>query len=340
MNITPLAAMPITPEILALPKADIHIHQEMSPRLNRVLAKRAGRKLYDWHEWSTRLMADNPPGSARLGQIGEVQPEPKTSDTPENLILRLVDLLEEAARDGAIFVEVRPGYSTVIRPDFMALFREAEEQVQARYPQFCAEAIACLQMGIDHDAADVVIENCISVAKTGLSGVDFLYQPYETEADWSAMYRMAAPLAAAGLGITVHAGEMSTANIVAASRVPGLTRIGHGIYAAYDPHLLDLLLKRNITLECSLTCNVILGAAPSYETHPIHQLVADGIPVALCTDDPVQICTTIGREYALAYALGFSAVDLLQFTRNAINAAFTTSTRRSTLLQAIDTWSS
>ncbi|MBW4429043.1 MAG: hypothetical protein KME50_32720 [Nostoc desertorum CM1-VF14] len=43
-----------------------------------------------------------------------------------------------------------------------------------------------------------------------------------------------------------------------------------------------------------------------------------GIAIALCTNDPIQICTTIGREYTIAHALGFSAPELLGITRNAI----------------------
>ncbi|CAN5565513.1 hypothetical protein BH10CHL1_BH10CHL1_07370 [soil metagenome] len=99
---------------------------------------------------------------------------------------------------------------------------------------------------------------------------------------------------------------MSTANLAAALQVPGLTRIGHATHAVHDAHLLDLLAKSQVTVECPLTCNVVLGATPSYAEHPIHRFIAEGIPVVLCTDDPVQVCTTIGREYAIAHALGAS----------------------------------
>lgn len=113
--------------------------------------------------------------------------------------------------------------------------------------------------------------------------------------------------------------------------MPGLTRLGHAVYAAEDPHLLALLAERRSTVECSLSCNVVLGAVASYEAHPIRRFVEAGIPVALGTDDPVQVCTTIGREYALAAALGFSLAELRAFTRDAIRAAFTTPERRAAL---------
>jgi adenosine deaminase len=93
-----------------------------------------------------------------------------------------------------------------------------------------------------------------------------------------------------------------------------------------------------VTIECNLSCNIILGAARSYEEHPIRQLLAYDIPVTLNTDDPVRVWTTIGREYAVAAALGFTPAELLSFTRNAVNAAFVAPARRAALLQDLDTW--
>jgi adenosine deaminase len=59
---------------------------------------------------------------------------------------------------------------------------------------------------------------------------------------------------------------------------------------------------------------------------------SSGEPVALCSDVPVQIATTIGREYALAHALGFSLAELVGFTTNAIHASFTPPERKAALL--------
>ena len=157
--IEPLAAITIPPEIQSLPKADIHVHQEGSMRLNRVLAQQGKSQFFDWMDWSKKLMADYAAGFARLSHIGGTQPESGALDTPENLVLRYVELFEEFAADGAIFVEVRPGYSTVVRPEFMTLFREAEKLVQEKYPKFCAAAIVCLQVGKDADPLDVIVHN-------------------------------------------------------------------------------------------------------------------------------------------------------------------------------------
>lgn len=333
VTIDPLADLPPVPAIAALSKADLHVHQEWGPRLDRVLARREGRSSYDWRAWADRLMREVPPGAPRLAHLAPLPTVSAEADAvPENFVARVAHLLEEAAANGAVFVEVRFGNETVLRPDFMALFRTAEHQVRERYPRLRAEAVVTLLLWMDSERLGRVVEAAVAATREGLAGVDLLYRPYETEADWAPMYRLAARLTDAGLGITTHAGEVSSANIASALRVPGLTRLGHAVYAARDPRLLDLLAERGVTVECSLTSNAVFGAVPSYETHPLRAFIAHGIPVALCTDDPVQICTTIGREYAVAHALGFSLGELLGFTENAICAAFTTEERRAELL--------
>ena len=61
-----------------------------------------------------------------------------------------------------------------------------------------------------------------------------------------------------------------------------------------------------------------------------------GIPVAICTDDPVRACTTIGREYAIAAHLGFSSSQLQECTRAAIRASFCSPDQRDRLLQLVE----
>ena len=350
MTIQPLCEIPIDSSIASLPKADLHRHQEEVARLERIVARRQGRRPYNWRQRARHLLAEVPLGMRRLADMytpdghfdfGGVPP-----DDPEYVVAKVVDALEEGAADGAILVELRFGVVGLafLRPDFMALFREAEGQVRARYPRLCAEAITFLYLADDPvrlQATERHLERCLQLADEGLAGIDFVVAPYEAEADpalWAVAYRWAERAAEAGLGLTVHAGEFSTANLAAALCVPGLSRLGHAAYAAADARILAKLAQSDVTVECCLSCNVILGATPSYEAHPIRQFVASGVPVTLNTDDPVHIWTTIGREYAIAAALGFSPTELLAFTRNAIQASFTSAERRRALMAEVHQW--
>jgi adenosine deaminase len=257
---------------------------------------------------------------------------------PDMFVARIVDILEEGAADGAILIEVLFGGQTIRRPDFMACFRQAEREVRQRYPALRAEALIAAQQPTSAEWIDGLLPICLAMAREGLAGINIIAEPYDAEADWRPVYRWAERAAAAGLGITAHAGEFSTANLAAALRVPGLTRIGHAVYAAQDERLLEALARSGATVECNLSCNVILGAVQSYEEHPIRQFMAYDSPVTLNTDDPVRVWTTIGREYAVADALGFTPAELLSFTRNAVSAAFVGPERRAALLQEIASW--
>ncbi len=339
----PLIDVAASPVVAALPKADLHLHQEVFPRLERIVARQQGREPYAWHTWARHVMDTVPAGPGRLQAIyrpDQTLGVDRTLDNdPELFITRVADILAEAAADGAIYVEVRFGADRLTAlPDFMDLFREAEERVQAHHPRLRAEAIGYVEVWDDAErlgAEEVKLHACLRAARDGLGGIDLLVRPYDATEDpelWGTAYRWAERAASAGLGLTVHVGEFATTSIAAALRTPSLRRIGHGTHVADDPQLLDDLARSGVTVECALTCNVVLGSTPAYEDHPIRRFVRHGIPVTLATDLPVHLHTTIGREYAIASILGFSPDELLTFTRNAVAASFTISTRRAALL--------
>ena len=134
------------------------------------------------------------------------------------------------------------------------------------------------------------------------------------------LYSWAERAVGVGLGITVHVGEFSPANIRNALRVTGFTRLGHAVHAGFDASLLDGIGEAGVTLECCLTSNIVLGAVPALEDHPIRTSVDAGIPVTLSSVDPVSLNTLNGGEYELAASLGFDALDLLAFTRNGFSS--------------------
>ncbi len=314
--------------VAALPKIDLHIHSETAARIERLVARREGREPYDWERWSETLTT-LPPGEPRLKRMnGELDKDrwEALAAEPEIFVARFEDAMLEAAREGAVYMEIRGGWGTPVRPDFMKLFREAERRVRNLYPDFFAEAIACTWP--KGDLAEAVFDSCLAAREDGLAGVDFLPDPYVEEADWTRAHEWEAEFSAAGLGITAHVGEMSLANVESALDTPGLTRLGHGIQVARDERFLNQVIERRMTLECCLSSNALYGAVPSLEAHPLRELHEAGAAVTLNTDDPVRVLTSIGREYALALELGLSLEDLETITAQALEASFTTEDRR------------
>ena len=215
----------------------------------------------------------------------------------------------------------------------VAMDLEAEtERELARHPR----AVPLVVATTTAEWAATLLPRCLAAARRGLAGLNLLPVPYDQPADWSVVHGWAERAREAGLGIAAHAGEFGALHLAEALEVPGLTRIGHAVGAGSDPRLLDRIAARGVTIECALSSNVVLGAVASYECHPLRRFVERGIPVAICTDDPVRACTTIGREYAISAKLGFSPAELRGFTRAAVRASFCDPAERYRLLPLVD----
>jgi adenosine deaminase len=124
-----------------------------------------------------------------------------------------------------------------------------------------------------------------------------------------------------GLPVTVHAGEAAGPRSVWDALSLGPRRIGHGVRSAEDPRLMAHLAAADVTLEVAITSNVQTGAARSRAEHQLATLVAAGVRVALCTDNPAVSDTRLTREYEIARDLVDAAsLDLIR--QNAQAARF------------------
>lgn len=128
----------------------------------------------------------------------------------------------------------------------------------------------------------------------------------------------------AGLGITVHAGELSGWETVrdALDHIRP-ARIGHGVRAIENAELVRHIAEAGVVLECCPGSNVALGVFSGFETHPFPALAAAGCKVTLNSDDPPYFNTSLAREYEMAGRhFGLDATALAGVTRTAIEAAF------------------
>jgi hypothetical protein len=90
--------------IASIPKADLHLHAEAGPRLQRLLAESKGEPPYDWKLWATRLMRDTATGIARLEKLAKMLISPEEEADPDNFRARIVAVLksEDTLRDVTI----------------------------------------------------------------------------------------------------------------------------------------------------------------------------------------------------------------------------------------------
>ena len=329
------------PTVLALPKADIHVHAESLARLAQVVALRRALETYDHRPAIKQIMQELPPGIARLVAldralvgdgisrtgIGNIE---ALDDQPDFVEARFELMMEEAASEGALLLEIRIGGLGPSYPHLMTSFRGAETRVRRRHPEFHAEPIIAWFTR----RPEAEVNRTLEMAPEGIAGVDF-YADNEGE-DLTTICRWAERASAAGLGITCHVGEFDSSKFRDALAIPGLTRLGHAVHATEVPGILDEIRDRRIVVEAALTSNVVLGAVSSYEAHPVRRFQDAGVRMTLATDDPLRVDTTIAREYGIAAKLGFTRGELMMFTRNGIEASFTTPERKLKLLAALD----
>lgn len=138
----------------------------------------------------------------------------------------------------------------------------------------------------------------------------------------------------AGLGITIHAGEVCGAFSVAdAVELVRPHRIGHGVRAIEDAGLVKRLADLGTVLEVCPGSNVALNVFPDFPSHPLRKLRDAGVRVTINSDDPPFFHTSLKREYELASsAFGFSDDEINAMTRTAIEAAFVDEATRAALL--------
>lgn len=137
-----------------------------------------------------------------------------------------------------------------------------------------------------------------------------------------------------GWQITVHAGEADgPQSIHQAIKLLGATRIGHGVSAVQDNHLMDYMAENGVAIECCLTSNFQTGACSNIAEHPIKIFLDKGILVTLNTDDPGVSGIEISDEYQLAtQEIGLTSKQLIQIQLNGVYAAFASNSLKQKLL--------
>jgi adenosine deaminase/aminodeoxyfutalosine deaminase len=117
----------------------------------------------------------------------------------------------------------------------------------------------------------------------------------------------------------------------------GAERIGHGLAAARDPELLEIMAEKQIPVEICITSNLRTGACTEMQEHPVRKFFDQGVMITLNTDDPAMFQTSLNREYEIArQEFNFSEEHLRELARNSIEASFLPVEKKLKFLSQID----
>lgn len=275
---------------------ELHCHLDGSVRPATIerLAKKQGVEL-------TRpileLATVGPSCSGLLEYIEKIDVALDVLQTAEALAIAAQELVEDWHMDGIAHGEVR--YAPELHTRRGLSFTDITDAVGAGLAAGSARTgvatrqILCVMRPSTPVAGWRVIEHAIttdSVAGVDVSG---------PEAGYSLLPHAEAFRAAraAGLGITVHAGEADGPRSVwEAVDDLGATRIGHGVRSIEDADLIRRLAADRITLETAPTSNVQTKAVPDLASHPLNALRDAGVPVTVNCDSRTVSGTTLRRE--------------------------------------------
>jgi aminodeoxyfutalosine deaminase len=255
---------------------------------------------------------------------------------PRDFALIARDLAEHLLTQGVVYAEVTLSVGVMLlrkqRPEanFDAILR-ATEPFEERGLRLNWVFDAARQFGAE--AAMEVVHaakrsGSKSIVAFGIGGDEMSVATKE----FRSVYEQAANN---GLHLLMHAGEVGGPDkIREAVELLRVERIGHGIAAARDPALMDLLVDRRIPLEVCPQSNISTGALAKQlrvsdagiEHHPLPQLLRHGIPVVLSTDDPAMFHTTLLAEYENAAKMGLGESELTQLAEMSFEHSFVSET--------------
>lgn len=328
-------ARQISPFILSLPKAELHLHLEgaidpatlveISRGHGGTLSREDAEQLYQYSDFTGFLMA--------FKAVTELL------RTPEDYELITYRLMERLRSENVLHAEVYVAVGVALwrELDFDVVFEGLERGRVRGQRDFGLSLVwifdAVRQFG--PEAARQVAEKAAefrerNVAAFGIGGDERRAAPD--------LFRDVYEYAAAeGLHLTAHAGETCGPESIWGALNLKAERIGHGLTAGLDRELVAELAERQVPLEICLSSNLHTGCCRKLEEHPVRSYFDQGLMVTLNTDDPAMFHTSLAREYQLAQRVfGFTDEHLREMARNAFEASFLPADRKLALLERLD----
>jgi adenosine deaminase len=320
-----------------LPKIDLHRHMEGSLRLETLaeVAHEHGVNLPSYNIEELRpyvqFTDDVPDFYNFLGKMELLRQFYSAGEAVERIAYEAV---ADAAHDNIQYLELRvsPAGKKIRPEEVMRNVTTAVEKAIKEYPIQVRLLITIVrEFGVK--VAEEILELALAYQEQGVVGLDLAgHEETHSALPFADIFHKAHK---AGLGVTIHAGEVGDAtNVRQAVEVLGAHRIGHGVRAIEDHRVVRLLRERNVALEVCPTSNLQTGVTRAFAQHPMRDLYHLAVPVTINTDDPSISDTTLTDEYlVVVLGMGLAVRDIQQMILNAAQAAFLPPDEKQALIQ-------
>ncbi|MDA8218234.1 MAG: hypothetical protein M0Z94_11520 [Dehalococcoidales bacterium] len=182
------------------------------------------------------------------------------------------------------------------------------------YTDVQAGLILCADRSLRPEVNEAITRKAIRYRSLGVIGVDLAGPVSSAFGGIREVGRLFRGVRDAGLGVTIHTGEMGTVDEVweVVEHIKP-QRIGHGIKAVQDWRLLDRLAKDGIVLELCPTSNLRTGVVGDLEEwrRIFARLHEAGVRYTINTDGPQMLCTDLMLERKLLLEAGILSPEQL-----------------------------
>lgn len=258
--------------------------------------------------------------------------------TKEALRLAAYDVVEQAAKENVIYMEIRfaPHLSTQGGLTLVEVMEAVLDGINQASQEFdtIAKVLVCGLKQASQEEMLSVFQELVVFANRGLVGFDFA----GNEADFptESLKDLLLEVQELGLPLTLHAGECGCVQNVLQAKELGIKRIGHGTALSQDVSAISQIVEDGVTIELCLTSNLQTGAAKSLEDFPYLPLRKAGARMTINTDNRTVSNTTLTKEYQLFEEyFGAKLDDFYRCNRYAIEASFTSEEEKEQLLQRL-----
>src|ERR1700692_2299196 len=292
--------MPSEPSsfVIALPKAELHLHLEGSIDPSTLLELRQrhamegvslaeAEQLYNYKDFAGFL-------SAFKDVTGHLR-------APKDYELITYRLMERRKAQNILHAEVIVSVGVCLwrKQDFAAIFEGLERGRQRGEKDFSVSLLwifdAVRQFGAEkaQSVLDLAIQfHDRNVVAFGIGGDERAGPP-----EWFAgAYARGAEH---GLHLTAHAGESAGPESIWGALNLKAERIGHGLTAGQDAELIEELSERQVPIEICVTSNLRTGCCADLAQHHVRRYFDQGLMLTLNSDDPAMFRTSLVEEYAL-----------------------------------------
>jgi len=322
--------------ILALPKAELHLHLEGSIEPSTLLELRQRHGMEGASLGALEPLYNSADFKAFLSAFKEVTGHLRTPEDYELITYRLMERLKaQNVLHAEVIVSV--GVCLWRKQDFPAIFEGLERGRLRGEKDFGISLLwifdAIRQFGAEK--AQRVLEFAIQFRDRGVVAFGIGGDERAGPPEWfTAVYACAAEH---GLHLTAHAGESAGPESIWGALNLKAERIGHGLTAGQDGELLEELARRQVPVEICVTSNLRTGCCAELAQHPVRRYFDEGLMLTINSDDPAMFRTSLVGEYALLQdAFAFTDEHLRELARNSFEASFLVADKKIEFLNRLD----